>query len=1036
MALILPEIKHEYLFHLDTEETKNSVFDQCRAEGKEAAYSTFGTAQNDSEYQPAPTEEPDYYMQYCSSDGYDYLKDYRLVWGYGIGIIEQDVICSLTTGEHLAEGKEACDAYATENIAGENIDWKRGIWLKFSGNRNNSPARIGEVILPEYIISLKDLCVALTPADDCVFEMFNTVRGVSVVTHLLNISNLCGQKKMTVTPNDHFYEADFFPLDVSYAFANATITGFDDPFGFWYIFQMAVNGNHCFYNANVTLAFGELTYFGVEENGDYESAFESCTLKATTGEEINYTGVVNKATFKNCNADLLMPTMAKLIGDCESAFEGCTIDGTGSRSGETDDDIDWNSLDFSRVTNAKRMFYNTSWVEDEVFLDLSSVVEHEDECFNNFLLTNVGIKHIYNIKAPDVKLKGLNVFSIYNYGTNIYPTINVIGELKYYDYSDLKKLAFTNYDNISYTYEYKLFGLINTRNAVITGTFVGLHLIINDSTNSVLLRNESNVILKTEKQNYTEEEISNINDYITEGLNYYNYYIPCALIGHNIDNNIFDNINIDDYVFIGNVSIPYLNNNSNNNSYKTSNTNIKTIDKTNKQCIILEAYGCRNNLDIKVNNSSDIYISVYRNQNKDFNVNDYTVINLTSDENYIISCLYYGYIELNDKRIGIIINAEKGELVFNKANKYQSGKALFDNINIINFDTALTKYDTINLSTKIKANKVNEVINSKHYYPFINYGGGSIALETNNTFIYNIKNSNSAGTIDITSDDLIEYPIIKHNNELNFVTDYNYFYGPFNNTKFSDVIKRISGYNQGYETLNFMLYGQTHNDELCIKDITEAIVLGSYDRPIYAYVYFALSNKNNNDDFNIENITLYINSLYLNLEPSDRRFASKNTTLICCSENKQNITLNNFIAPSNNQTEYSSVLNIIKAENKNVGNIEYFKLLNGYSNYNYMTINISHNIENVLIEDVCDNPFMRFKMIYINSNNNILKTMDIKLLDKLDKNSINSIVNPTNFASGCTLTINTIPFQYITEEQKQTLVDAGVTLVEYIPQTE
>lgn len=51
MALILPEIKHEYLFHLDTEETKNSVFDQCRAEGKQAATVEIATLSDEEDVQ-------------------------------------------------------------------------------------------------------------------------------------------------------------------------------------------------------------------------------------------------------------------------------------------------------------------------------------------------------------------------------------------------------------------------------------------------------------------------------------------------------------------------------------------------------------------------------------------------------------------------------------------------------------------------------------------------------------------------------------------------------------------------------------------------------------------------------------------------------------------------------------------------------------------------------------------------------------------------------------------------------------------------
>ena len=155
MDIIIPDITREYIYLEATEADKDKQFEQCKADNKEAAWAGIGTRELDSEYQPSPIKEPDYYMEYCSSDDYDYLKDYRLIWGHNIGIIEQDVICSLSTGEHLVEGKDACDTYATENVDGENINWKRGIWLKFSGNRN-----VKKLYYPKELLVLK-ICVLL-----------------------------------------------------------------------------------------------------------------------------------------------------------------------------------------------------------------------------------------------------------------------------------------------------------------------------------------------------------------------------------------------------------------------------------------------------------------------------------------------------------------------------------------------------------------------------------------------------------------------------------------------------------------------------------------------------------------------------------------------------------------------------------------------------------------------------------------------------------------------------------------------------------
>ena len=158
MDIHVDDIKSSYVYLTDTEEHKNDIINRAIEDNKEACYVGYGTGEINSEYQPSPNKEPDYYMRYCNSDNYDYLKDYRLVWGYGIGIIETDVIVNVDTGEHLAEGKDACDAY----IAPEGVNTKRGIWLRFSGNNFKDAVKIQQVVLPKEIISIKNLTNALT----------------------------------------------------------------------------------------------------------------------------------------------------------------------------------------------------------------------------------------------------------------------------------------------------------------------------------------------------------------------------------------------------------------------------------------------------------------------------------------------------------------------------------------------------------------------------------------------------------------------------------------------------------------------------------------------------------------------------------------------------------------------------------------------------------------------------------------------------------------------------------------------------------
>lgn len=310
--VVIPEIKHEYIRQVDTETTKDSWFDECIADNKEAAWAGIGTSENDSQYQPAPNVEPDYYMQYCSSDDYDYLKDYRLIWGYGIGIIEQDVICSLSTGEHLAEGKDACDTYATENAAGENTDWKRGTWIKFSGNRNVSPTRIGEVILPERVISLKDLCVALNldSITECDFYL-----PIETNDSILNITNLCGQKSQIKVLRNSGGARECFQgaLQCGYAFAYAD-TSEAIQIGWLY----AVDCNHMFYHSTV----GSMNMFSDNESCDYTSMFEEAT---GDGWELS-PYYIDKAMFKNAHGISVNTSgVIHCKQDVSECFYGCDI---------------------------------------------------------------------------------------------------------------------------------------------------------------------------------------------------------------------------------------------------------------------------------------------------------------------------------------------------------------------------------------------------------------------------------------------------------------------------------------------------------------------------------------------------------------------------------------------------------------------------------------------------------------------------------------------------------------------------------------
>lgn len=169
MAINVPTPHHDYVYFTDTEQSKDNIIQQAIDNNKEACYIGYGIGQLNSEYQPSPIKDPDYYMQYCNSDNYDYLKDYRLIWGCGIGISEIEIIINVDTGEYLAEGTEACDSY----VAPEGINTKRGIWLQFTGTTLINPSVISSVNLPDYIISIKNLTNSLSSVNIDI-EQFNT----------------------------------------------------------------------------------------------------------------------------------------------------------------------------------------------------------------------------------------------------------------------------------------------------------------------------------------------------------------------------------------------------------------------------------------------------------------------------------------------------------------------------------------------------------------------------------------------------------------------------------------------------------------------------------------------------------------------------------------------------------------------------------------------------------------------------------------------------------------------------------------------
>lgn len=987
--VVIPEIKHEYIRQVDTKTTKDDWFDECIADNKEAAWAGIGTSENDSQYQPAPSVEPDYYMQYCSSDDYDYLKDYRLIWGYGIGIIEQDVICSLITGEHLAEGKDACDTYATENAAGENTDWKRGTWIKFSGNRNVSPTRIGEVVLPERIISLKDLCVALNldSVSECDFYL-----PIETNDSVLNINNLCGQKsQIKVLRNsqgawEHFQGA----LQCGYAFAYAN-TAEAIQIG-W---SNAVDCNHMFYHSTI----GNMNTFSENETCDYTSMFEEAT-----GDNLELSPYyIDKAMFKNSHG-ISVNTSGVIYckQDVSECFYGCDIY------------YDITGIDFSEARKVQYMFYDINLINiDEIDLDLSSFAEHDDDVedrFNDFLNNNTS-NTIINIISPNIKIKGNRVF-----GTD--GNFNIINKLIYKDIWDLPIINCPNGHNND-----KRTGLF-IRAIEITGHIQGV-----DIFNFYSLENSFDFGVGSKISTAPKPDNISVEDVIEFYLNN-NYIFPHAFNYYEfkgiLPNSKLDNINFDDYYFVDAiVSYMYLDNRI--SSGHINNNITININKENKDFGLVSNLPYGRNFNISVNNNSNIVITEsnlsveYNEERYEYNINGkydyiniinndnnaYNLINVYASKNKISRCVIYNFPTCELSMIGNKLYPYNSSYTFNINNLY---KFTVNNLKVeseYNNGSVRAYIKNINIFQNDYEN--NYVIRTDERF----IGDSLITIYTNN--INKITSSltiNNKGYIPLSSilkyeenGENLNYPIIETNTE---EYDYNGTIGEFKNTPLTELNKRYyNTYNNKRKRYAISLY---YNGESWINNDSDF----NFDYSNKVPLQFSL-----NGDFINKTITLkgQTNGSYIGYTANNK---ISNATFILLDRPFTFYNLSKTInIELRKNTKYSG--DLIFYSCPTVLNIE---LGNGFDNGFGISINYDF-IDNVDTEE--------FYITNNNGNGKISKDLNLYLFDKLSQNSINSLVNPNIYDSGITLTINTIPFQYITEEQKQALVNAGVTLVEYIP---
>ena len=919
MALIIPEVKHEYIFMEDSEQDKEIQFDQCRADNKEAAYSCFGTGELDSEYQPSPTKDPDYLMDYCSTDGHDYLKDYRLIWSYGIGIIEQDVICSLTTGEHLAEGTEACDTYATENVAGENTDWKRGSWIKFSGNRNVSPTRIGEVVLPERVISLKDLCVALTSTDEVIVEGFNT-------NNIINMDNMFGKESSS---NYRYYIISDFNFDsaktLNYAFKRAHFVNFP-------------------YNIN-------------NKNLGGKSLFESAICD-------------NEVTEVNMKLYSRMFYNSSIIINNNFIFNDTDVDITRAFAYSTIDNFP--IINFSNATNTNNdLFYSIKIINNttDKTLNLTTYINPERYNTDNYFLSSDNEITLHIISPINEVINyGRALIKLSN-STIIFDTIFIYNKFKLYN-------SFGNYtNNNDYCTIFSMYCQNITCIGTINGTLIG-RLNLN---NYKMFNDNSNIKIIQDDLNYSDLKKITTDDYVI---------LPFFMLYSNRHDDYYDNIKINLNIFdfedsqiIGNLFY-YPNYRGDIN---TIEGNIDITVNIDKPLVIIGRYFN----SITVNNISEDNILIYNKNIVNLAEDLYDYILKVNVENDIEQYGYCYWINTNND----ILSYNNTTIKIKKCNIlhfYGDNYSAFYGVNIYMYDCNKLSIDYNRVNASFKANiyllsNLKLQIESKNNYDYniIKYGHITFLNieDENETVMFPILHNTTNKYYCMCYGKFIDYPLSVLFNSTPVV-----FSNPYECTYINDVDEN----NININALGFDDYGIN----LDLSEFT--LNIDSLQKVNDTAYRINFIGKSMIDESIISN--LKINNInILNIDENGTTGFRLNNI----ESDNLNINLNN-----NDNSFFLLIGDLMNLTKLTITNFK-----------GYITTYLEYktNIENLLFSNV------------------LLYDTDLKSLDKLTQESINSIVTPTNFASGITLTINTIPFQYITEEQKQALVNAGVTLVEYIP---
>lgn len=497
MAINVPVPHHDYVYFTDTKQSKDNIIQQAIDDNKEACYVGYGIGQFNSEYQPSPIKDPDYYMQYCNSDNYDYLRDYRLIWGYGIGISETDVIVNINNGEHLAEGTEACDSY----VAPEGVNTKRGIWLQFTGITLINPSIIPSVNLPDCVISIKNLTNSLSSINIDI-QQFNT-------ENIINWDNAFSNK--VVNFKDFTFDLNNC-RSMNSTFNTSRISNYINnkatDFNFINVPKNII-ANNCFNQSTVnndihTLLTNYIGGTGMFQNTNNINVIDFTNCKLTLYSSMfynNYSTFILDITNSEFKCDTILENVF------ENVYTNC-----------------FPKIDFSNVKKINVLFKFDAPNEDITYdINLSTL---KDIPVTDIISCNFykGYTTILNITAPDIKLtKYNNAFHISGC------TINFLNTLKARSITDIINLYVDYYVDLNYfIYSYGQYPI------TLNGTFVGYNILYIDDFDSI----NGNV-----KFTYYDNIIDESKEFPNLNYNYYNKLVSFDFkIDSRTNNNIKESI--------------------------------------------------------------------------------------------------------------------------------------------------------------------------------------------------------------------------------------------------------------------------------------------------------------------------------------------------------------------------------------------------------------------------------------------------------------------------------------------------------------